>query len=93
MHNGEYFYLQVKGMFIPETFLSVINHNTAQQSVAYKVIVAVMYIGALIFNYQVWMSCGLNIGYGDSTNNSYIVFFQSLIIWNISKNDKISNEA
>lgn len=40
-------------MFIPEIFLSVINHKTAQQSVAYKVIVAVMYIEALIFNYKV----------------------------------------
>lgn len=62
-------------MLFPETFLSVINHKTTQSSIAYKVIVTVVYIVALIFNDKVWMSCGLNIGCGDSTNNSYIVYF------------------
>lgn len=52
LHNREYFYLQMKGMFITET-LNVINYKAAQSSIAYKVIVAVMYIVALIFNYKV----------------------------------------
>lgn len=50
--NREYFYLQMKGMFITET-LNVINYKAAQSSIAYKVIVTVMYIVALIFNYKV----------------------------------------
>lgn len=52
LHNREYFYLQMKGMFITET-LNVINYKAAQSSIAYKVIVTVMYIVALIFNYKV----------------------------------------
>lgn len=40
-------------MLFPETFLSVINHKTTQSSIAYKVIVTVVYIVALIFNDKV----------------------------------------
>lgn len=43
----------MKGMFITETFLIVISYKTAQSSLAYKLILTIVYIVALTFSYKV----------------------------------------